>query len=195
MTTASGESTATGISLTCPICGFPFTPKPGDHQLQDERHAGLFICERCTSSKLAGWGCSLCDGPVRVPPAGPPFSSGPHKGRYWCGDCWTLYWAEHPGDLADEASRHYVYTQKRLIKMRREKKDRLESAGKLSEAIFEDEGSHVFLTERGTFHFSLALPEGMAPDEYDASRFRMLIKAVRAIAVKFPGYEEAFAPR
>jgi hypothetical protein len=69
------------------------------------------------------------------------------------------------------------------------------SVGKLSEVLFEDEGNRVFLTERGTFHFSIPFPEGVAPDEYDAERFRALIKAVRAVAATTPGYEEAFAPR
>jgi hypothetical protein len=69
------------------------------------------------------------------------------------------------------------------------------SVGKLAEVLFEDGGSHVFLTERGTFHFNVAFSEGVAPDDYDAERFRILIKAVRAVAAKVPGYEEAFAPR
>lgn len=139
-----------------------------------------------TAISAAKKGCAQCGGPIRIPPSGDPFSSGGWRGRYLCADCWTLWWDEHPEDLADGASREYVSGQARHIRLRRG-----------SELLFEENESRVFLTERGTLLFALKAQDGCAPDEFDPARFDLLLRALRAVDTKgvsgycFPGIPAA----
>jgi len=123
-------------------------------------------------------GCAQCGGPVRIPPSGDPFSSGAHRGRYLCYDCWILHWYEHPEELADAHSREYVVQQTSLILAKRG-----------SEILFEEEGGRVFLTDRGTLLVLLKPSHGCAADEFDPERFQLLVRAMAAVEAKgIPGF-------
>lgn len=130
-------------------------------------------------------GCGQCRAAVRIPPAGPPFSSGPWRGRYLCADCWTLYWADHPEDLADQETYEYVTEQAREIRRKRESKIFFEGA----EVLYEDGQNRVFLSKRGTLLFDIRSTVEMGPQEYDPERFQSLVKAIKAVSGKVPGYQ------
>lgn len=145
------------------------------HKVQEERAYALHAAQR---------GCGKCSAQIPwfvtgQPPAGEPFRTGQYKGRFWCSSCWTLYWDAHPHDLADEASRDYVAEEAAAIRLKRN-----------SEMLYsDDEGSRAFLTERGTVVLSLALSPGCGPNEFDADRFQILIKALQAVAAGgIPGF-------
>lgn len=120
--------------------------------------------------QAARLGCGLCAGAVRVPPAGDPFSKGPYIGRYWCMDCWTLYWDEHPEHLADEESRVYVREQAKRIRVRRG-----------SKMVYENGNDRVFVTSKGTLFLDFRTSGTLAPNEYDSARLEVLKKALEAI--------------
>jgi hypothetical protein len=127
-------------------------------------------------------GCCECRGPVRIPPAGAPFSAGPYKGLYRCGDCWTVYWAEHPEDLADRDSVEYCRAEARRLR-----------AGRISqgaELIHAEGPVRALLTERGTLLFDLPRGIGQADFEFDPERFGVFSRAIRAVwAQRIPGFE------
>ena len=123
-------------------------------------------------------GCATCKGPVRIPPAGDPFSQGPNCGRYLCADCWTLYWADHPKDLADEESRQYVREEARQIRLKRG-----------AEVVFEEGKNRVFLSNRGTLVFDMHFDVQMGANEFDPDRVHFLMKAFKAIVEKVPAYQ------
>lgn len=140
--------------------------------------------ERSYAIHAAKLGCGKCQAPIPwfkagLPPAGGPFLSGQYKGRFWCNSCWTLYWDSHPEDLADEASRDVISQEAAAIRVSRD-----------SETLYnDDEGSRVFLTPRGTVVISLALSSGCAPNEFDADRFQILLRALQALdASRIPGF-------
>jgi hypothetical protein len=137
-------------------------------------------------------GCGGCGGPVRIPPAGDPFSDGPQKGRYRCAECWTLWWDEHPGDLVDEETREYVAAEASKIRIRRAHEARIKERHGMTlgqaEILFEDGESRVFLTERGTLLFSIDCPEHFSPDEFDPDRLRTLARALAVVHQKFPDF-------
>jgi hypothetical protein len=132
--------------------------------------------ERDYAIAAARKGCGKCQAPIPwflsgQPPAGEPFKNGQYKGRFWCSECWVLYWDSHPQDLTDEASRDYVAQEASAIRLR-----------KNSEMLYnDDDGTRVFLTERGTVVLSIALAEGCAPNEFDPGRFALLLKALQAL--------------
>jgi|FLYN01.1.fsa_nt_gi hypothetical protein len=135
-------------------------------------------------------GCALCGGKVRLPPAGPPFPQGPYVGRYWCSECWILYWDEHPEELSDEESRNHVALQARKIRIRRAHEERVRRMQGVdlggAEILFEEGEHRAFLTSRGTVVFSLGYPPGatLAPDEYDRERLALLGRALRAVEAR-----------
>jgi hypothetical protein len=123
-------------------------------------------------------GCGLCGGAVRTPPASDPFSTGSYAGRYWCADCWTLYWHEHPEHLADSPSRLYVAKEAQRIRCARG-----------WELLFEEGDNKAFLTERGTLMIQLSPVEGFGVGEYHPDQFRVLVRALREIDRKnVPGF-------
>lgn len=130
-------------------------------------------------------GCGICGGAIRLSPnASDPFSEGPYRGRYWCADCWTLYWHEHPEHLADAASKRYVSEQATRIK-----KDRG------WELLFEEGENRAYLTERGTLIINLMPMEGFGVGEYHPEQFQALIKALHEIDKKnIYGFTLAPAP-
>lgn len=130
-------------------------------------------------------GCGQCRAVIRIPPAGPPFSSGPWRGRYLCAECWSLYWADHPEDLADQESYEYVTEEAREIRRKRESKASADGA----EVLYEDGENRVFLSKRGTLLLDIRTSVKTAPNEYDPERFQALMKAIRAVSGKVPGYE------
>lgn len=143
--------------------------------------------ERAYAVHAAKKGCGKCQEPIPWfvaghAPAGGPFLSGQYKGRFWCSSCWTLYWDAHPDELADEASRDVIAQEATAIRLKRN-----------SELLFNDEdGSRVFLTERGTVVLSLAISPGHAPNEFDAARFQILLRALQALdASQIPGFSMA----
>jgi len=137
---------------------------------------------RVNAGKL---GCPICHGAIRCPagraPAGDPFSAGPYQGRYWCADCWTLYYDEHTEHLADADTREFVSDEAKKIRL-----DRLRQG---AEMIYEDGENRAFLTERGTILFDLKSSVPLQPSEFDPERFAALLKAVQAVKGKVPGYE------
>jgi len=143
--------------------------------------------ERAYAVHAAKHGCGKCQAPIPwfkagLPPAGGPFLSGQFKDRFWCNSCWTLYWDAHPEDLADEASRDVIAQEAAAIRMSRN-----------SETLYnDDDGSRVFLTDRGTVVLSLALSPGCAPNEFDAARFQTLLRALQALdASRIQGFSMA----
>lgn len=137
-------------------------------------------------------GCAQCGAPLKLPPSGDPFSSGPHKGRYLCADCWTLRWADDPRDLADERSRAYVAEEARRIRAARAQEARARESGvalgRGSEVLHEDGGNKAFLTEHGMVYLSLACEPGRSPDEFGPERWRALAAAVAAVNARLPEY-------
>ena len=123
--------------------------------------------------KAAMLGCAICGAPVRVPPAGDPFSSGPWRGRFLCADCWVLYYSEHTEHLADQATVTFIKKEAERI--------RLERASQGAEVIFQEGASSVVLTSNGTLAFNLERTEGRAPEEYDTARFELLLRALEAV--------------
>lgn len=128
-------------------------------------------------------GCAQCSNPVRVPPAGDPFSGGPWRGRYLCAQCWVLYWDDHPEHLADVETRLYVAEESRQIRLKR--------IAEKAQLVFEQAGSRVFLTPRGTLFFDIRPTGGHGLEEYDPERFKALARAVLGVNGKVPGYELA----
>lgn len=137
---------------------------------------------RVNAAKL---GCAICKAPIRVPPAGDPFPGGPYQGRYWCPDCWTIYYDQHPEHLADLESRQYVAEEAKAIKLARLRKG--------AEIIYEQGENRVLLTERGTVLFDIQSTVALQPCEFDPERFGALLKALDGIKGKVPGYEPAIA--
>lgn len=134
---------------------------------------------RVNAAKL---GCAICQAPPRrLPPAGEPFPSGPYQGRYWCADCWTLYYDEHGDHLADVDTQQYVQEEAKKIRL-----DRLRKG---AEMIYQDGEHRAFLTDRGTILFDIQSTVAMQPMEFDPERFGALLKAVLAVKGKVPGYE------
>lgn len=137
---------------------------------------------RVNAGKL---GCAICHGVIRVPagraPAGDPFQAPPYQGRYWCADCWTLYYDEHPKHLTDAETREFIADEAKKIRL-----DRLRNG---AEIIYEDGENRAFLTERGTILFDLHSAVTLQPMEFDPERLNALIKALGAVKGKVPGYE------
>ena len=125
--------------------------------------------------------CAQCGDKMTRDPATVPFQAGPYKGGFLCKECWIIYWDEHPEILAAAASRQWVKSEARAIRVKR--------AGAGSELLFEEDGSRAYLTERGTVLVDLKrLPFG-GPDEYDPARFATLLKIAQACRDKeVPGY-------
>lgn len=128
---------------------------------------------REAATRAALLGCAQCDAPVRIPPAGDPFSGGPWRGRYLCASCWTLYYAEHPEHLADRATVEYIRKEAARIKLERATRD--------AEVLFKEGQSRVVLTNNGTVVFKLEKPEHMDGEEYDFARFELLVRAMKAV--------------
>jgi len=141
-------------------------------------HAVGSVAALKAKDAAARLGCPQCQGPIRVPPAGDPFSQGPNRGRYLCAECWTLYWDEHPEDLADEESRQYVREEAKQIRLKRG-----------AELLFEEGRNRVYLSNRGTLVFDIKSAVPTAENEYDPERFQLLARALRAISGKVPGYQ------
>lgn len=129
-------------------------------------------------------GCCDCGATIPVPPAGRPFRSGEHCGAYRCMDCWKVYWASHPEDLADPES----------VEFCRKEASRIRS-GRISvgaEDLFKMGDSKAVLTDRGTILFSIDRPAGLAESEFDPERFWMLVQAIRAVEKSgVPGFSTA----
>lgn len=126
--------------------------------------------EACQAAAL---GCALCEGPIRLPPAGPPFSGGPNQGRYFCDDCWTLYYADHPEHLADRATVDWVRKKSDEIRLRRAKAK--------GEILFDDGDTKAILTDRGTIVLEVTSHAGLASHEYDPDRFLRLARAIQGV--------------
>lgn len=120
-------------------------------------------------------GCVQCCGRLRIPPAGPPFSGGPHVGRYLCADCWTLYYAAHPESLADDDTKAFITDEARKILLRRQ-----------ASVLFEEGPIRVFMSPRGTVVFEIKGSPDLAPFEFDSEKLAWLTKAVTAIQAKIP---------
>lgn len=126
-----------------------------------------------TAMTAAKKGCCDCSGPIKIPPAGDPFMDGPFRFRYRCLDCWTLYWDAHPEDLADSASKTFCGEEAQTIRLR-----------KGTEILYQENDSHVFLSDRGTLVFRLKASPGCGPDEFDPDRFQQLVRFIQAIDQK-----------
>jgi hypothetical protein len=131
--------------------------------------------EYAANIEAAALGCGLCGGHVQTPSkmSSDPFSQGPYRGRYWCHDCWALYWDEHPECLADSASRRYNAEEATRIRK-----------GRHWEILFEDGENHVYLTERGTIIILLEPKEGFGVGEYHPEQFQTLLRMIRELDQK-----------
>ena len=94
-------------------------------------------------------------------------------------ECWTLYWTDHPEDLADDDSRKYNHKEAELIRRRR--------TGKL---IFEENNNRVFVTDQGLLRIDFEPLEGdTSGNDYDPSRFALLMRAMKVIERRrLPGF-------
>lgn len=118
-------------------------------------------------------GCGMCHGRLRVPPAAAPFAQGPNIGRYFCLDCWTLVWKSTPQDLADDQTRRFVNEESNRILLKRQ-----------ASVIFQEGDSRVYLSSRGTLVFDIRSKADLAPNEYDAAKIELLLRAINAIEEK-----------
>jgi hypothetical protein len=128
---------------------------------------------KCAAAAL---GCAECSGKIKNPPVGEPFSAGPWRGRYLCPDCWTIFYAEHPEHLADQESIDYCRKEAERIKS-----DRLAEKG---EILYQENGSKVVLTGRGTILFHLEPAPGRLQMEFDAERFALLLRSLQIVDSK-----------
>ena len=128
----------------------------------------------------AALGCGSCRGEVKSHPRSNPFLTGPWRGRYLCMECWTLYWAEHPEDLSDQDTKDLVLEESKKIRLKRE-----------NEILYEEGQNRVYLSPRGTLIFDIHTAVETGPNEFDPERFQSLIRAIRGISGKVPGYEVA----
>lgn len=135
----------------------------------------------------AALGCGICGGTI-VDPAngGDPFSAGPYQGRYWCADCWTLYYDEHPEHLADDSTKRFIRAEAQAIRKARETRG--------WELLHEDGGHRAYLTERGTLLLMLSPREGYGAGEFHPDDFQMLLRMLAAVDQKgVPGFTFAAA--
>lgn len=124
----------------------------------------------------AALGCGICGAEIVLPEAhgiSDPFSQGPYRGRYWCMNCWVVYWDEHPEHLADAASRRYVAEEARQIR---------KSRG--WELLFEEGENKVYLTERGTVIIMLEPMDGFGVGEYHPDQFQTLLRMIKELDQK-----------
>lgn len=130
------------------------------------------VAARIQAARL---GCGMCRSPIPIRAASDPFSKGPFIGRFWCMDCWTLYWDEHPEHLADEESRAYVREDAKRIRLRRG-----------SKLVYEEGNDRVFRTAKGTLVFDLRTSRELAPNEFDPARLAVLERALKALQTQEP---------
>jgi hypothetical protein len=132
--------------------------------------------------RAAQEGCGECGGPLKLPsngiPAGDPFSAGRYQGRYLCGDCWTLYYDEHPEELADQESRRFVSQEADRIRVERG------LSIEVPEMLFQEGDSRAHLMPNGTVRIQIARTSGIGSEEFDPARFQILVRALRAIDQK-----------
>lgn len=140
-----------------------------------ECESAVIVKTRCDA---VGMGCGICQGAIKTAPRSDPFSGGPWRGRYLCTDCWVLYWFDHPEDLADLATKQAVAEEAKQIRFKRG-----------SELLYEDGVNRIFLSARGTLIFDIHSVVEHAANEYDPERFQALVKALKAVSGKVPGYE------
>ncbi len=120
--------------------------------------------------------CAQCGAKTKRSSTARPFQDGPFKGGFLCGECWILFWDDHPEVLADAKSRQWAAREARAIRVKR--------AGAGSELIFDEDGNRAYLTPRGTILIDLKrLPFG-GPDEYNPERFKILSRMFEAAGRK-----------
>lgn len=102
-------------------------------------------------------------------------------------DCWTVYLAAHPEDLADPASVEFCRQAASAIRAKR--------IAQGAEELFRSGSSKAVLTDRGTILFSIERPVTLAEMEFDPERFWTLVQAVRAIEKSgVPGFATGEGP-
>jgi hypothetical protein len=136
-------------------------------------------------ASAAALGCGICGGEIVDPiNGGDPFSVGPYQGRYWCADCWTLYYDEHPEHLCDEATRRFVRAEADQIRK-----------GRGWELLHEEGDHRAYLTERGTLLVKLAPREGYGAGEFHPDDFQVLVRILGEVDRKgIPGFTLVPAP-
>lgn len=130
------------------------------------------------------YSCAVCGAQLQKPLRGRPFPDGPHRGRYWCPDCWTLHYDAHPELFGDAVSRKINSEQAARIRAKRA------AGGPGSELVFSEGGSNVYLTVKGTVLFHIEPLPWSTADEFDPDRMRTFVKALQAVAKSVPGYED-----
>ena len=115
-------------------------------------------------------GCSQCHGRIKLPPKGPPFSQGPHAGRYLCMDCWTLVWNLDPQGLADPDTRKYIAGEAARIELRRK-----------ASILFQEGDIKVYKSSRGTFVLDILDKPELAANEFTQDRLAVLLRAINAV--------------
>lgn len=124
--------------------------------------------------------CAQCGARTVRDPGTLPFSTGPYKGGFFCKDCWTLHWDEHPELLADAATRAEVAEKAREIRLRR--------AGNACEILAEADGARAYLTPRGTVFLEIPRNPFGGPDEFDPARFKTLATLMEGVRQKVEAF-------
>ncbi len=140
-------------------------------------NAASFGCGICGGAIQSGRRCGMCQG-QNPPPSGDPFQDGPYRGRYWCSDCWSVYWSEHPEHLADEATRQFVAQEAARIRNERGQ-----------ELLHQEGENRVYLTGRGSIIIMLQPMEGFGLWEFHPDQYQALLRAMRELDRKeIPGF-------
>ncbi len=148
---------------------------PQDHTPPKPVPVGNPLLVTATPAATVPTACAKCGAPVHRKPATVPFKGGPHRGGFFCRDCWILEWAENPDIASDETTRQWMAEESRRIRMRR--------AGG-SDVLYSDGTNKAYLTPRGTVLIDLKRLPFSGADEYDSDRFKTLLAMFQAIADK-----------
>lgn len=118
--------------------------------------------------------CVSCNEELRkLRPGSKPFKDGPYKGGYVCTDCYIL--------SLDEDSKAQASVRLEANKIRAKR------AQWRKELLFDDPDGKAWLTDRGTILLEIKKLSFGAPEEFDAARFQVFVRAFKEIAKKMPG--------
>lgn len=126
--------------------------------------------------------CAKCGVKTQGTPGSTPFNAGPYKGGFLCQECMVLDWADRPEIAADAATRQWIESEARRIRLKR--------AGEGSKLLYDDGHNRAYLTRRGTVMVDLERVPFGGPDEFDPNRFQSLMRLFEAVRdAEVPGYD------
>lgn len=121
--------------------------------------------------------CARCDRAVQIRRGAEPFRRGPYKGRFLCLDCFVLHQDENPGPTSTPEQR--LRLREEADKIRLERGDR-------GELLYQDAEVTAWLTPRGHIWLDLKRTPFAGPEEFDAFRYRAMMRAFKAAGEKLP---------